>query len=79
MVAGVRESESCGVCPRLAAQTLLEQAKREGKAGGPAFKVLALLEQVEHLVTGNDIDPALAAQVRRLLAPRKEKKVLAAA
>lgn len=32
-----------------------------------------LLGHVEHLVAENDIDPALAAQVRQLLAPRKDK------
>lgn len=32
-----------------------------------------LLGHVEHLVAENDIDPALAAQVRKLLAPRKDK------
>lgn len=32
-----------------------------------------LLGYVEHLVAEDDIDPALAAQVRQLLAPRKDK------
>ena len=38
-----------------------------------------LLGQVEYLETHNDIDPALAAKVKALLVPRKERKAMATA